>query len=401
MRLPRWVECQTDMQRTNFHFDLPAELIASRPTEQRSASRMLELDGATGRVQDRQFRDLPLLLNASDLLVFNDTRVIPARVFGVKDSGGRVEILLERALTADTALVQVRASKGLKEGAVVRLPGGHALRMRERVGDLFHVRFSCDVAGFFDAHGEMPLPPYIDRAPDGADRERYQTVYSRIPGAVAAPTAGLHFDAETFAALAVRQVRHVFVTLHVGAGTFQPVRVDDIEEHRMHEEYVEVSEAACVAINATRASGGRVIAVGTTVARSLEAAAQRVAAGPSGVAAAAGNARDAASADAVHAAAGDAAGTHVHGAARGRPPVAPFKGSTRIFIKPGHRFRAVDALVTNFHQPESTLLMLCSAFVGRETLLAAYAHAVRERYRFFSYGDAMFLTANPAALAPA
>lgn len=338
---------------------------------------MLVLDGAAGSWRDRQFRDFPALLGATDLLVFNDTRVIPARVFGVKDTGGRVEILLERALTADTALVQVRASKGLKQDALVRLPGGHSARMLERHGDLFHLQFSTDVGAFFEAHGEMPLPPYIERAPESTDRERYQTVYSRIPGAIAAPTAGLHFDADTFAALEARRVRHAFVTLHVGAGTFQPVRVDDIDGHEMHEEYLEVPEATCEAIHATRAAGGRVIAVGTTVARSLETAA----------AAAAATSGTAGCADAR-----DTTGT-------GTPCVAPFKGATRIFIKPGHQFRVVDALLTNFHLPESTLLMLCSAFVGREALLAAYAHAVRARYRFFSYGDAMFLTPSPTALA--
>ena len=346
------------MQRTDFHFDLPQELIAQRPTTTRSASRMLVLDGASRSLRDLQFCDLPSLLDAPDLLVFNDTRVIPARVFGAKESGGAVEILLERALTATTALAHVRASKGLKLHALVNLPGGHTARMLARQSDLFQLQFSCDVASFFEAHGEVPLPPYIGRTPDGADRERYQTVYARTLGAVAAPTAGLHFDAGIFAALEARQIRHAFVTLHVGAGTFQPVRVDDIEGHQMHEEYLEVPEATCDAINAARAAGGRVIAVGTTVVRSLETA----------------------------------AGARPRG-------LAPYRGATRIFIKPGHRFRAVDAMVTNFHLPESTLLMLCSAFVGREALLAAYAHAVQARYRFFSYGDAMFLTPSAAALA--
>jgi S-adenosylmethionine:tRNA ribosyltransferase-isomerase len=341
------------MLRTDFHFELPQELIAQRPATVRSASRMLVLDGAAGSLRDFQFRDLPSLLNPKDLLVFNDTRVIAARMFGRKESGGRVEILLERALTARTALVHLRASKGLKKGAVVRLPGGESAHMLERRSDLFHLQFSCDVLPFFEAHGEMPLPPYIARAPEGSDRERYQTVYARTPGAVAAPTAGLHFDADIFAELERRQVRHTFVTLHVGAGTFQPVRTDDIDTHEMHEEYLEVPEAACTAINEARAAGGRVIAVGTTVVRSLETAA----------------------------------------ATR----LAPYRGSTRIFIKPGHKFRAVDAMLTNFHLPESTLLMLCSAFVGREALLEAYAHAVRARYRFFSYGDAMFLTPAPSA----
>jgi S-adenosylmethionine:tRNA ribosyltransferase-isomerase len=242
--------------------------------------------------------------------------------------------------------------------------------MLGRQGDLFLLRFSSDVASFFEAHGEIPLPPYIAREAEGADRERYQTVYARTLGAVAAPTAGLHFDEDTFAALRERRIRHAFVTLHVGAGTFQPVRADDIEGHEMHEEHLEVSEAACRAINATRAAGGRVIAVGTTVVRSLETAASL----------AAGQGGEAGWRDRV---------------------LAPYRGATRIFIRPGHKFRVVDAMLTNFHLPESTLLMLCAAFVGRETLLAAYAHAVQARYRFFSYGDAMFLTPSASALASA
>jgi S-adenosylmethionine:tRNA ribosyltransferase-isomerase len=358
------------MQRTDFHFDLPPELIAQRPAATRSAGRMLVLDGAGGSRRDLQFRDFPSLLSPADLLVFNDTRVIPARAFGFKESGGRVEILLERALTADTALVQLRASKGLRPGAAVKLAGGHSASMLGRQGDLFLLRFSSDVASFFEAHGEIPLPPYIAREAEGADRERYQTVYARTLGAVAAPTAGLHFDEETFAALRERQIRHAFVTLHVGAGTFQPVRADDIEAHEMHEEHLEVPEAACAAINAARAAGGRVIAVGTTVVRSLETAASM------------------------------AAGQDGEAGLRGRA-LAPYRGATRIFIRPGHKFRVVDAMLTNFHLPESTLLMLCAAFVGRETLLAAYAHAVQARYRFFSYGDAMFLTPSASALASA
>jgi S-adenosylmethionine:tRNA ribosyltransferase-isomerase len=345
------------MLRTDFHFDLPKELIAQRPTEQRSASRLLTLDRLTGAYADRQFRDFPELVDSRDLLVFNDTRVIPARAFGVKDSGGRVELLLERALSANTALVHVRASKGLKDGAMVRLAAGQSARMLAREDELFVLEFSCDAVEFFQANGEIPLPPYIDRTAEDADRERYQTVYARILGAVAAPTAGLHFDDSIFAALRARQVPHAFVTLHVGAGTFAPVRVDDIEAHRMHAEHLEVSESTCIAINKVRAAGGRVIAVGTTVVRSLETAAAAAAAG-----------------------------------ADKRNRIAPYRGTTDIFIKPGSKFRAVDAMVTNFHLPESTLLMLCSAFVGREALLAAYAHAVEARYRFFSYGDAMLLS---------
>jgi S-adenosylmethionine:tRNA ribosyltransferase-isomerase len=345
------------MLRTDFHFELPKELIAQRPTAERSASRLLTLDRLTGACRDLNFRDLPSLVESRDLLIFNDTRVIPARAFGVKDSGGRVELLLERALSANTALAHVRASKGLKDGAIVRLAAGASARMLAREDELFVLEFSCNVLEFFQAHGEIPLPPYIDRSSEDADRERYQTVYARTLGAIAAPTAGLHFDESIFAALRARQVAHAFVTLHVGAGTFAPVRAADIAAHRMHAEYLEVSESTCAAINGVSAAGGRVIAVGTTVVRSLETAA----------------AAPAAVADNLN-------------------RIAPYRGTTDIFIKPGYKFRAVDAMVTNFHLPESTLLMLCSAFAGREALLAAYAHAVEARYRFFSYGDAMFLT---------
>jgi S-adenosylmethionine:tRNA ribosyltransferase-isomerase len=345
------------MRRTDFHFDLPAELIAQRPPAERSDSRLMVLHGAGGGVEDRQFRDFPQLVDAQDLLVFNDTRVVPARIHGVKDSGGKIELLLERALDATTALVHARASKGLRPGARILLPGGAEARMQGREGDLYRLEFSCDVLPYLEGHGEVPLPPYVDRAPDSADRERYQTVYARESGAVAAPTAGLHFDERTFAELEARGVARAFVTLHVGAGTFQPVRSDDLEDHVMHEEWVEVPDSTAAAVNAARAAGGRVIAIGTTVVRSLETAA----------------------------------------AASGRRGmVAAYRGVTRLFIKPGYEFRAVDALLTNFHLPESTLLMLCCAFAGRDALLAAYAHAIAERYRFFSYGDAMFLTPPPA-----
>jgi S-adenosylmethionine:tRNA ribosyltransferase-isomerase len=319
---------------------------------ERSASRLLVLDGRSGRCQDREFRDLPSLLTAKDLLVFNDTRVVPARVHGVKDSGGKIEILLERALDATTALVHARASKGLKLGAKVLLPGGATATMLGRQGDLFRLQFSSPVLAYFEAHGTMPLPPYVDREPESEDRERYQTVYARELGAVAAPTAGLHFDETLFSDLKSHGVQTAFVTLHVGAGTFQPVRVDDLAGHVMHEEQLSVPESTILAINATRAAGGRVVAVGTTVVRSLETAA-------------------------------------------GAGELAPYRGGTRLFITPGYKFRVIDAMVTNFHLPESTLLMLCSAFVGREALFAAYAHAIAARYRFFSYGDAMFLTPAP------
>jgi len=347
------------MQRTDFHYDLPPDLVAQRPTEVRSASRLLALDGASGAHRDLAFRDLPSLLTPRDLLVFNDTRVVPARIHGLKESGGKIEILLERALSPTTALVHARASKGLKAGARVSLPGGATARMLDREGELFRLEFSVPVLPYLEIHGDMPLPPYVDRAPEPADRERYQTVFARKSGAVAAPTAGLHFDADTFAALEAGGIKHAFVTLHVGAGTFQPVRVEALERHVMHEEYLEVSESTAGAINAAHAAGGRVIAVGTTVVRSLETAAARPAASAPPAA---------------------------------RQRLQSYKGGTRLFIKPGDKFRIVDAMVTNFHLPESTLLMLCAAFVGRETLLAAYAHAIAARYRFFSYGDAMFLT---------
>src|SRR3984957_12286468 len=238
------------MQRTDFHFELPEELIAQRPVTPRSASRLLVLDGASGAPADRTFRERPQLLRDGDVLVFNDTRVVPARVRGTKDTGGKVELLLEHAESADIALVQARASKGLKVGATVRLPGGHSARMLEREGDLFRLQFSGAVLEFFEAHGEVPLPPYISRPPDQADRDSYQTVYARMPGAVAAPTAGLHFDADLLAELENRGVRRAFVTLHVGAGTFQPVRALHLDEHEMHRKYLEVGAAACAAINA-------------------------------------------------------------------------------------------------------------------------------------------------------
>jgi S-adenosylmethionine:tRNA ribosyltransferase-isomerase len=346
------------MQRTDFHFDLPPELIAQRPSEARSASRLLVLDGPSGAYSDRRFSDLPALLRPHDLLVLNDTRVIPARLFGTKDSGGRVEIFLERALSASTVLAQVRASKGLREDHVVRLAEGHSVRMVGREADLYVLQFSGDALAIFQKHGQMPLPPYIERSAEDIDSERYQTVYASKLGAVAAPTAGLHFDKPLLEALAAQGVKQAFVTLHVGAGTFAPVRTDDVAAHVMHAEQVDVPRATCDAIAAARAAGGRVIAVGTTVVRSLETAAQGGA-------------------------------------------VAPYNGLTRIFITPGHLFRAADAIVTNFHLPESTLLMLCAAFVGHEALFAAYRHAVQARYRFFSYGDAMFLTPAATAREPA
>jgi len=337
------------MRRADFHYDLPPELIAQHPAAQRSASRLLHLDRSSGAVVDRRFTDLPSLLRPHDLLVFNDTKVIPARVFGVKPTGGQVEILLERVLDGGRVLAQVRASKALKPGGEVVLPGGVTAICVERHDDLFELELGTDAEKYFIEHGRMPLPPYIEHVPVAEDAERYQTVYAAELGAVAAPTAGLHFDPPLLAELASRHVQSAFLTLHVGAGTFKNVRVDNLDTHRMHAERVRVPQAVCDAVATAKANGGRVVAVGTTVVRSLETAA-----------------------------AGGA--------------LAPCDGETRLFIRPGYEFRVVDALVTNFHLPESTLMMLVCAFGGYEKVMAAYRHAVAERYRFFSYGDAMFVS---------
>jgi len=338
------------MRRSDFHFDLPESLIAQRPLPERGASRLLYLDGPSGAVRDLAFADLPRLVKPNDLLVFNDTRVMRARFFGRKYFGGRVEILIERLLDERAALAQVRANKALKSGTLILLAGGERLEVAGRDGDLF--RLHSPDTGFTDLmarHGHVPLPPYIRRPDEASDLERYQTVYSRREGAVAAPTAGLHFDAPMLTRLAERGVRIVYLTLHVGAGTFQLVRVERLEDHVMHCEWLEVEPPVCAAVTATREAGGRVIAVGTTSVRGLESAAQD----------------------------GD---------------LRPYRGDTRLFICPGYRFRVVDAMITNFHLPESTLLMLVSACGGFEQVMAAYRHAVRQNYRFFSYGDAMFLT---------
>lgn len=343
------------MRRSDFRYELPVELIAQQPERERSASRLLHVDGARCTWSDRQFRDLPDLLKADDLLVFNDTRVIPARVFGVKPSGGRVEIMLERMLEGRRILAHVHASKPLRADAPVVLPGNVTATFVTRRDDLFELELSADPLTFFQAHGALPLPPYIERDAQASDTERYQTIYARELGAVAAPTAGLHFDQGILERCAQRGVRSAFVTLHVGAGTFQPVRADNLDEHRMHEEIVQVSAAVGDAVMQTRQRGGRVIAVGTTVVRSLESAAQR-------------------------------------------GELQPFQGETRLFIRPGYRFKVVDAMITNFHLPESTLLMLVCAFAGYDTMMAAYRHAVAQRYRFFSYGDAMFVEPDPRSL---
>jgi S-adenosylmethionine:tRNA ribosyltransferase-isomerase len=334
------------MQTSDFDYALPDDLIARYPAAERRASRLLELGPA---IVDRGFADLPDLLAPGDLLVFNDTRVIPARLAAVKDTGGRAEILIERIESDCFALAQVRASKSPKEGSRLLLAGGEELRVAGRVGEFFRLEFPGPVMPILEAAGEIPLPPYLGRDAEPGDAERYQTVYARDPGAVAAPTAGLHFDRAMLEETLAAGVRHVYITLHVGAGTFQSLRSENIEENRLHAERVEVSDACCKAVRDTRAAGGRVIAVGTTSVRALECA-----------------------------------------SARGE--IRPFCGETDLFILPGYEFRSVDAMITNFHLPRSSLLMLVAAFAGRERTLRAYEHAVQSGYRFFSYGDSMFVT---------
>ena len=342
------------MKKSDFNYELPRELIAQAPLAQRSASRLLLLPPAPATAQDRMIRELPELLQPGDLLVFNDTRVLPARLFGRKESGGRVELLIERVLPGNEARAQLGVSKSPKAGARLLLDDGTGVSVLGRDGEFYLLRFEGDdpVEKVLLRSGRMPLPPYMTREPDAADAERYQTVFAREPGAVAAPTAGLHFDEPLLAALRARGVGFGHVTLHVGAGTFQPMRAEHFHEHVMHSEWLNVGAELCEQIAATRAAGGRVIAVGTTVVRALESS--------------------------FH---------------EGR--VRPFAGETRLFIFPGRQIRSVDALLTNFHLPESTLLMLVSAFAGHRRVMAAYAHAVRERYRFFSYGDAMLVFPSP------
>ncbi|MBB6341571.1 S-adenosylmethionine:tRNA ribosyltransferase-isomerase [Pseudomonas fluvialis] len=347
------------MRVADFHFDLPEQLIARYPLAERRASRLLVLDGPSGQLGHHQFSDVLGYLRPGDLVVFNNTRVIPARLFGQKASGGKLEILVERVLDTHRVLAHVRSSKSPKPGSQILIDGGGSAKMLARHDALFELRFAEPVLPLLDRVGHMPLPPYIDRPDDASDRERYQTVYSDKDkaGAVAAPTAGLHFDEALLAAIREKGVGTAFVTLHVGAGTFQPVRVERIEDHHMHSEWLEVTQDVVDAVAACRARGGRVIAVGTTSVRSLETAAQ------SG-------------------------------------ELKAFSGDTSIFIYPGRPFHVVDALVTNFHLPESTLLMLVSAFAGYRATMAAYAAAVEHGYRFFSYGDAMFITRNPQPDAP-
>jgi S-adenosylmethionine:tRNA ribosyltransferase-isomerase len=339
------------MRRNDFYFELPEDLIAQRPLPERSQSRLLSVDGATGALEDGLMAQLPQKLLPGDLLVLNDTRVIPARLFGHKASGGKLEMLVERVLDERRALVHIRASKSSKPGAKLRMAGALDAEVLARQGELYEVVFHDprSVAVLLEQYGHMPLPPYISRPDVEEDRRRYQTVFARRPGAVAAPTAGLHFDESLLEDIRRRGVELGFVTLHVGAGTFQPLRVDDLREHRMHPEFVSVGEQLCEQVRAARARGGRIVAVGTTVVRSLESASQ-------------------------------------DGELR------PFHGDTRLFIYPGYRFVTVDAMLTNFHLPESTLLMLVCAFGGYQRIMAAYRHAVAQRYRFFSYGDAMFIT---------
>ncbi|WP_354625591.1 tRNA preQ1(34) S-adenosylmethionine ribosyltransferase-isomerase QueA [Psychromonas sp. MME2] len=346
------------MKVSDFSFQLPNELIARHPMAERSSSRLLALDGVNGVLQHLQFSDVVDLIDADDLLIFNDTRVIPARLFGEKETGGKIEVLVERVIDEQRFLAHVRSSKSPKPGCKLRLENRVDAVMVARHGPLFEIAVDDQksVLEILEAIGHMPLPPYIDRPDSDADKERYQTVYNKNPGAVAAPTAGLHFDQPILDKLTAKGVDFAFVTLHVGAGTFQPVKVDNILDHQMHSEYAQVSQQVVDKINATKAKGGRVIAVGTTSVRSVESAAQ--AALSQGI------------------------------------PLQPYFSETDIFIYPGYKFALIDAMITNFHLSESTLLMLVSAFSGKDHIDHAYRVAIDEKYRFFSYGDAMFLTKN-------
>ena len=332
------------MQLSEFDYSLPEELIATHPTPERTGSRLLVLNKSTGGLEDRRFVDLVEYLTDKDLLVFNNTRVVPARLYGAKETGGQVEILIERMLSGSEAIAHIKASKAPKPGSKIILDRGYELEVTGRSEALFHIQSRGDLSVILNEIGHMPLPPYIQREDSQEDKERYQTVYGKVEGAVAAPTAGLHFDRAYLHQLANMGVRTAEVTLHVGAGTFQPVRVERIQDHTMHAEWVEVSEEVCRKIEDTRALGGKVVAVGTTAVRCLETA-------------------------------------------QGRPYI----GDTRIFIYPGYRFNTVDAMVTNFHLPKSTLLMLVSAFAGKSNIKQAYQHAIQGHYRFFSYGDAMLI----------
>ncbi|NCP63884.1 MAG: tRNA preQ1(34) S-adenosylmethionine ribosyltransferase-isomerase QueA [Paraglaciecola sp.] len=341
------------MKLADFHFDLPEHLIARYPSPVRSASRLMHLDGKDGSIEHLRYTDICSLVDAGDLLVFNNTRVIPARLLGKKASGGKIEVLIERVLDDHRVLAHVRASKSPKIGSRLILEEAIQVDMLGRQDALFELKFNTEqtVLAVLEQYGHMPLPPYIDRPDEDSDKERYQTVYNQVPGAVAAPTAGLHFDQSTLDTLSAKGVNFAFVTLHVGAGTFLPVKVDNILEHKMHAEYAEVPQDVVEAVLATKAAGKRVIAVGTTSVRSLESAAQ----------------------------------------ASQQALLSPFFADTSIFIYPGYQFKVIDALLTNFHLSESTLIMLVSAFAGKSNIMAAYEEAIRQEYRFFSYGDAMFI----------
>ena len=338
---------------SDFDFDLPPELVAQFPLPERSDSRLLQV-APDGAMKDRAFTDIVELLTPGDLLVFNDTRVLKARFFGVKESGGKVEVLVERVLDDRTVHAQVRASKSPPPGTRIRLADAFDVVVGERAGEFYTLRFPGDVFSLIDTHGRLPLPPYIDHAADAHDEQRYQTVYAREPGAVAAPTAGLHFDLPLLERLREKGVKMAYVTLHVGAGTFQPVRVENLDEHQMHSEWYTISQETVDAVNAARAAGRDVVAVGTTSLRALESASQSGA-------------------------------------------LAAGSADTRLFITPGYGFHTVTRLITNFHLPKSTLLMLVSALAGFDTMRAAYRHAIDRRYRFFSYGDAMLLTCSTHA----
>ncbi len=338
------------MKKSDFNYHLPESLIAQIPLAERDASRMLCMDRNTGEINDRYFTDFINQMTNQDLLVFNNTKVIPARLYGKKQSGGKIEILIERVQNTHQAIAHVKASKAPKPGTVIELDAGNACTVLGRVDDLFQVDFGTqDILDILDNIGHIPLPPYITRADDASDLTRYQTVFAKELGAVAAPTAGLHFDVAMMDKIAAKNIATAFVTLHVGSGTFQPVRVENLAEHLMHKEYYEVSQQTVDAVNDTRAKGGRVVAIGTTAVRALESASKM--------------------------------GLLMAG-----------YGDTDLFITPGYQFKSVDAMLTNFHLPESTLLMLVSAFAGYQPIMNAYQHAIDESYRFFSYGDAMFLS---------
>jgi S-adenosylmethionine:tRNA ribosyltransferase-isomerase len=338
------------MKKSDFNYHLPEELIAQTPLPVRHASRLLCLDKKKGELADKQFSDFIDLINSRDLLVFNDTKVIPARMFGAKASGGKVEILIERVLDEHHAIAHVRASKSPKEGALINLDGGYQCEVQGRADDLFRLEFKADkpLLELLEQIGHIPLPPYISRVDDESDVNRYQSVFAKHAGAVAAPTASLHFDLAMMEKIKAKGIATAFVTLHVGSGTFQPVRVDDLSQHIMHKEYFNVSSEAVDAVRQAKARGGRVVAIGTTAVRALESASKT-------------------------------------------GQIKPGLGDTDLFITPGYQFNSVDAMLTNFHLPESTLLMLIAAFAGYQPVMGAYQHAIKQGYRFFSYGDAMFL----------